>query len=239
MDYRHNTGRRLMMMSLTEKAVLRRETRLKEIIKSKKNKDTFSLSRQMIPVASVIKQSPETRNQKWSVEDQSLFNFVLKNISTALSGIGELILPEIQKVFDKGPDNPLAKSGQVNEGLKGFKALIQDNINNAKKHQAELNNKNAIKTNTNHTANTEWNPEDATLVNWLSTLPPELLPSKFPFNLCPWIIVTGPKFFEKLREEIAQGPQGVAARSGALRYKLIKLKEVTLINCTKKEPNVR
>ena len=66
----------------------------------------------------------------------------------------------------------------------------------------------------------DWDPETRHLVEWFEHTP---APAQ-PFQLAPGVFVARPRhFWEALRRDIAAGPNGPRARTGALREDLLKL----------------
>jgi hypothetical protein len=67
-----------------------------------------------------------------------------------------------------------------------------------------------------------WPRDDQPLIDWFMAL--EIPKTIYPFFLEEGIRVLGPKYFDGLRRDIANGPEGPRARMGVLQSDLRKLK---------------
>lgn len=69
-----------------------------------------------------------------------------------------------------------------------------------------------------------WPETVAEVMAWAGALAPGELPA-FPFTLRPGVTVTGPTFLANIQAEVAAGPRGPRARTGALQRDVQKLRE--------------
>lgn len=71
-----------------------------------------------------------------------------------------------------------------------------------------------------------WTPEEQLLIDWFYEMEKNNALPNPPFQLSPGITVIGPKFYNRIKEEINAGPICPRARTGALQYDLFCLKKV-------------